>query len=148
MRSKSRQAPGADAGAGGDDDRGRAEVVRQRGDGVREGVGLAPRSGPSCAGSSGSVSTSNRFIICTAPSGSWPTAVSSDSMTASVPSITAFATSVTSARVEAGSSTIDINICVAVITGQPARFAARMMRFWVAGTRSIGIRRPDRRARP
>ena len=63
-------------------------------------------------------------------------------MTASVPSSTAFATSVTSARVGSGFVTIDISICVAVITGQPARFAARMMRFCVAGTRSIGISTP------
>ena len=100
------------------------------------------RSGPWCAGSSGSVSTSTRLIICTAPTGSWPTAVSSDSITASVPSSTALATSVTSARVGSGLVTIDTSICVAVITGQPARFAARMTRFCVAGTRSIGISTP------
>ena len=79
------------------------------------------RAGPSCAGKSGSVSQRRRIIICTAPAGSWPTAVSSESITASVPSSTAFATSVTSARVGSGLETIDISICVAVMTGRPAR---------------------------
>ena len=78
----------------------------------------------------------------TAPAGSWPTAVSSDSITASVPSSTALATSVTSARVGSGLVTIDISICVAVMTGRPARLAARMIRFCMAGTRSIGISTP------
>ena len=113
------------------------------GRGVGERVGLlACGPAPRARASSGSVSTSRRFIICTAPAGSWPTAVSSDSITASVPSSTAFATSVTSARVGSGLVTIDTSICVAVITGRPARLAARMMRFCVAGTRSIGISTP------
>jgi hypothetical protein len=43
-------------------------------------------------------------------------AVSADNMTASVPSITAFATSLTSARVGTGLLIIDSIICVAVIT--------------------------------
>ncbi len=92
--------------------------------------------------SSGSVSHSTRLIICTAPTGSCPTAVSSDSITASVPSSTAFATSVTSARVGSGLDTIDTSICVAVMTGRPARLAARINLFCVAGTFSIGISTP------
>ena len=59
-----------------------------------------------------------------------------------MPSSTALATSVTSARVGSGLDTIDISICVAVMTGRPARLAARMIRFCVAGTRSIGISTP------
>ena len=43
-------------------------------------------------------------------------AVSAESITASVPSITAFATSLTSARVGIGLWIIDSIICVAVIT--------------------------------
>ena len=45
-----------------------------------------------------------------------PTALSAESITASVPSITAFATSETSARVGTGLVIIDSIICVAVIT--------------------------------
>ena len=47
-----------------------------------------------------------------------PTAVSSDSMSAEVPSSTAFATSLASARVGSGAWSIDSSICVAVITGR------------------------------
>ncbi len=56
-------------------------------------------------------------------------AVSADSMTASVPSKTAFATSLTSARVGVGELTIDSSIWVAVITGRPASTAERMIIF-------------------
>ena len=57
-------------------------------------------------------------MACTARSGCAPAAVSCDSITASVPSITALATSSTSARVGIGASTIDCSICVAVITAR------------------------------
>ena len=56
-----------------------------------------------------------RDIVATTSAGSWPIAVSPDSITASVPSNTALATSLTSARVGAGASIIDSSICVAVI---------------------------------
>ena len=56
-------------------------------------------------------------IVRTTPTGSRPMAVSPDSITASVPSNTALATSLTSARVGDGAVIIDSSICVAVITG-------------------------------
>ena len=46
-------------------------------------------------------------------------AVSAESITASVPSMIALATSLASARVGRGLVTIDSSICVAVITGRP-----------------------------
>ncbi len=54
-------------------------------------------------------------IVRTARTGYLPTAVSAESITASVPSITAFATSETSARVGDGEWIIDSSICVAVM---------------------------------
>ena len=62
-------------------------------------------------------------IMRTASSGYAPRAVSPESITASVPSRIAFATSVTSARVGRGEEIIDSSICVAVTTGFEARFA-------------------------
>ncbi len=59
-------------------------------------------------------------IVRTTATGSWPIAVSPDSITASVPSKTALATSLTSARVGDGAVIIDSSICVAVITGTPS----------------------------
>ena len=53
-----------------------------------------------------------------------PLAVSAESMTASVPSKMALATSVASARVGRGFSIIDSSICVAVMTGLPPRGGA------------------------
>ncbi|GBE46445.1 hypothetical protein BMS3Bbin11_01546 [bacterium BMS3Bbin11] len=55
-------------------------------------------------------------IALIALTGNFPTAVSADSITASVPSSTALATSVTSARVGICLSIIDSSICVAVMT--------------------------------
>jgi hypothetical protein len=69
-------------------------------------------------------------------------AVSSLSMTASVPSSTAFATSVASARVGSRLSTIERSIWVAVMTGFASRLASAIRRFCVSGTRSIGISTP------
>lgn len=60
----------------------------------------------------------------TASTGKAPAAVSPLSMTQSVPSSTALATSVASARVGLGFLIIDSNICVAVMTGLPATEAA------------------------
>ena len=59
-------------------------------------------------------------------------------MSASVPSITALATSFTSARVGSGERVIDSSICVAVITGFPAMLQKRMISFWISGTRRAG----------
>ena len=76
--------------------------------------------------------------ISTAPTGYWPTAVSWESITASVPSRIAFATSVTSARVGRDDVTIESSICVAVIAGR-AQAPARASSFFCAiGTSSIG----------
>src|SRR5688572_8009609 len=55
-------------------------------------------------------------MACTALTGCLPTALSAESITASVPSSTALATSETSARVGTGAWIIDSIICVAVIT--------------------------------
>src|SRR5690606_40421765 len=57
-----------------------------------------------------------RAIAATASTGYWPDAVSPDSITASVQSSTALATSETSARVGRGLAIIDSIICVAVLT--------------------------------
>ena len=63
-----------------------------------------------------------------------PMVVSAESITASVPSHTALATSVASARVGVSSVTIDSSIWVAVMTGIPRWFARWMMRFCSIGT--------------
>ena len=55
-----------------------------------------------------------------ASNGYSPIAVSPDSMMASAPSSTAFATSLASARVGLGARIIDSSICVATTTGRPA----------------------------
>ena len=54
----------------------------------------------------------------------------------------ALATSLASARVGRGDATIDCSICVAVITGLPATFAAWMMRFCQIGTVAGSISTP------
>ena len=69
-------------------------------------------------------------------------AVSPESISASVPSNTALATSLTSARVGDGAVIIDSNICVAVITGTPASTQWRTIRFCRWGTSSIGQSMP------
>jgi putative Mn2+ efflux pump MntP len=51
-------------------------------------------------------------------------------MRALVPSKTALATSLTSARVGVGARSIDSSIWVAVITGRPKATPVRMIRFW------------------
>lgn len=61
-----------------------------------------------------------RHLTLTASTGKEPAAVSPLSMTQSVPSSTAFATSVASARVGLGFLIILSNIWVAVMTGLPA----------------------------
>ena len=71
-------------------------------------------------GRSCSALTQMSAMIFTASSGCAPVAVSPESITASVPSSTAFATSLASARVGRGLTIIDSSICVAVITGMLA----------------------------
>ncbi len=77
-----------------------------------------------------------------ASTGYLPIADSSESITQSVPSRMAFATSVDSARVGRLLAVMDSSICVAVITGLPTRLASRIMRFWTIAICSIGISTP------
>ena len=72
--------------------------------------------------------------IATASTGYWPTALSCESITASVPSRIALATSVTSARVGRGERTIESSICVAVIDGRASAPASAITCFWTIGT--------------
>ena len=79
-----------------------------------------------------------RDIVATTSAGSLPIAVSAESIRASVPSKTALATSLTSARVGAGATIIDSSICVAVTTGVPTSTQWRRIRFCRCGTSSNG----------
>ena len=83
-----------------------------------------------------------RSISRTASIGYAPTAVSSESITASVPSLIAFATSVTSARVGRLDATIEASIWVAVIEGRECSPASASSRFCTVGTRSSGSSMP------
>ncbi|CSA49452.1 Uncharacterised protein [Vibrio cholerae] len=89
-----------------------ASVIRRRGLSRRE---------PSSAFSTGSVRSAICAMIFTASTGYLPFAVSPESITASVPSMIAFATSPASARVGRGFLIIESSICVAVITTLRAR---------------------------
>ena len=89
-----------------------------------------------------SVSVTMRAMMDTASRGYFPLAVSPESITASVPSKMALATSLASARVGRGFSIIDSSICVAVITGLRHSAERRMMCFWMMGTCSGGISTP------
>src|SRR5689334_16407781 len=71
-----------------------------------------------------------RAIALTASIGYSPAAVSALSMTASVPSSTALATSLASARVGRGTWIILCSIWVAVMTGTPARKQLWIIFFW------------------
>mmetsp|Transcript_32171 Transcript_32171/g.86160 ORF Transcript_32171/g.86160 Transcript_32171/m.86160 type:complete len:408 (+) Transcript_32171:1330-2553(+) len=68
--------------------------------------------------------------------GYFPLAASPLSITASVPSHTAFCKSLTSARVGTGCSIMLSTICVAVITKRPSSFAFLISNFCAKGTRS------------
>ena len=78
----------------------------------------------------------------TASTGYSPIAVSAESISADVPSSTAFATSLASARVGSGWWIIVSSICVAVITGFPRSSARWMIRFWRSGTDAGPISTP------
>ena len=71
-----------------------------------------------------------------------PIAVSADSINASVPSNTALATSLTSARVGDGAVIMLSSICVAVMTGTPNSTQWRMIGFCRWGTSSSGHSMP------
>jgi len=89
-----------------------------------------------------SASAAIRAMVATASTGKRPMAVSSDNITASVPSRTALVTSVTSARVGRGASVMLLSICVAVMTGLPAKLAFSMIFRCAVGTCSGGISTP------
>ena len=80
--------------------------------------------------------------IATASSGYLPIADSAESMTQSVPSRMALATSVASARVGRRLAVMESSICVAVMTGLPARFAFAMSCFCSVAIYSIGTSTP------
>ena len=73
----------------------------------------------------------------TVSNGYAPIAVSAEHITASVPSNTAFATSLTSARVGTGLVIMLSIICVAVMLKRPISRARRIMRFCKAGTAAL-----------
>ena len=100
---------------------------------------VRPRSYVSwCRSSNCSARAAMRAIVATVRAGSWPMAVSAESIRAAVPSKTALATSVASARVGVGAVTIDSSICVAVMhRAALGRMQSRMMRFCRWGTSSI-----------
>src|SRR5688500_3071119 len=86
-----------------------------------------------------------RSIIWTDSTGYFPTAVSAESITASVPSKMAFATSEASARVGSGFMIIDSSICVAVITSFARAFAVRMIYFEILAPAQARVPDLDRR---
>src|SRR5574341_1224258 len=90
------------------------------------------RKTPRCMWSSASATM--RAMMATASRGYLPAAVSAESMTASVPSKMALATSEASARVGRGFSIMDSSIWVAVMTGLRQSAARRMTCFWMMGT--------------
>ena len=81
-------------------------------------------------------------MVCTASTGYLPEAVSPESMTQLVPSKTALATSLTSARVGRGLRIMESSICVAVMTGLPAMLVRRIIFFCSMGTSQAGISTP------
>src|SRR3989344_4038097 len=86
-----------------------------------------------------SVSSIILSMMETASTGYLPRAVSSESITASLPSMMAKATSVTSALVGSGLSIIVYIICVAVMTGFLAALVLVIILLSKKGTFSIGI---------
>mmetsp|Transcript_61558 Transcript_61558/g.161715 ORF Transcript_61558/g.161715 Transcript_61558/m.161715 type:complete len:230 (-) Transcript_61558:236-925(-) len=89
-----------------------------------------------------SASSQMRRMMVTAFSGNSPAAVSPESITQSVPSSTAFATSLASARVGRGAVAMDSSICVAVMTGLPFTLHLAMIIFCARKTFSGGISMP------
>ena len=81
-------------------------------------------------------------MVSTVCTGNRPTALSPESITASVPSRMALATSEASARVGRGFSIMLSSIWVAVMTTRPAALAAAMIFFWTVGTSSVPISTP------
>ena len=101
-------------------------------------VKVLPVKSASSATSSASSAAEQICTICsTVSSGYLPTAVSALSMTASVPSSTALATSLTSARVGTGLVIMLSIIWVAVIATLSISRAILIMRFCSAGTAAL-----------
>ena len=98
---------------------------------------LLTKSLSSCTSSARSASRAMRCICSTVSTGYFPAAVSALSITASVPSSTALATSLTSARVGTGARIMLSIICVAVMTTLSISRAMRIMRFCSAGTAAL-----------
>ena len=97
-----------------------------------------PVNSASLSGSSAASAAAQILAIsCTVSSGYLPAAVSALSMTASVPSSTALATSLTSARVGTGLVIMLSIICVAVITNLSMSRAMRIIFFCSAGTAAL-----------
>ena len=76
-------------------------------------------------------------MVATTFTGSTPTAVSPESITALEPSHTALATSEASALVGSGLATMVSSICVAVMAGRPRAMHCRMISFWRIGSSSM-----------
>mmetsp|Transcript_1245 Transcript_1245/g.4884 ORF Transcript_1245/g.4884 Transcript_1245/m.4884 type:complete len:235 (+) Transcript_1245:785-1489(+) len=83
-----------------------------------------------------------RDMTVTASRGNFPAADSPESITASVPSRTALATSAASARVGRGFLIMDSSIWVAVMAVLPAWLQAAIIIFWARKTFSVGISIP------
>ena len=73
---------------------------------------------------SSSAASTMRPMVCTVSMGYLPTLVSPESITASVPSMTALATSEASARVGREASIMESSIWVATMTGLALRWRA------------------------
>mmetsp|Transcript_27380 Transcript_27380/g.88435 ORF Transcript_27380/g.88435 Transcript_27380/m.88435 type:complete len:401 (+) Transcript_27380:185-1387(+) len=108
---------------------------------LTRGLG-APKASSRSASTMESASRAMDCMALTAARGYLPAAVSPESMTASVPSMTAWPTSVTSARVGRGFFCMESSIWVATMTGFPASLQARTMSFWCLKTCSKGISTP------
>ena len=140
--------PRGAAREGGHDERVEPQLGGCDAGGVRDGVGgialVAVHSvlDPVAVGASRSVVVATAAIISMAPTGCAPIAVSCESITASVPSRIALATSATSARVGREAVTIESSICVAVIDGRAIVPASAISFFWTMGTSWIGSSMP------
>ena len=134
------------AALGEGDEEPRAEQLAHLGGGPGDGAALGARAGPPAAAASSArrprASSTIRAIVWTATIGCLPTLVSPESISASVPSSTALATSDASARVGRDDSIIDSSIWVATMTGLAARRARAIARFCTRGTSSSGSSTP------
>mmetsp|Transcript_8097 Transcript_8097/g.24217 ORF Transcript_8097/g.24217 Transcript_8097/m.24217 type:complete len:275 (-) Transcript_8097:640-1464(-) len=104
--------------------------------------GATARSAQGRPSTMASASATTDCMARRASTGYLPAAVSPLSMTASVPSRTAAATSVTSARVGRGFFIIESSICVATMTGLPTALQAATIIFCAAKTLGKSISTP------